>query len=154
METIPEIAGAVAALLFNEAVKESGKSLSKSVTQKVQQMTLLVRQRFSAAGTEGLLLRTEKQPTETNITMVKTELENQMQEDNTLPGQLRELINEIKAASPAYQSALSNLKGDTVKIDIVLKQHASNGRRSVQEFGKNIQAAGDMNIKADVTQIS
>ncbi|MDX2256453.1 MAG: hypothetical protein NW214_13145 [Pseudanabaenaceae cyanobacterium bins.39] len=71
METLT--ATAIVTLLFSEAIKESGKAVGKGVVEGVTHVFTLIREKLQAAGTEGLLTRAEKQPTDEK-TLVNSDL--------------------------------------------------------------------------------
>lgn len=71
MEASTLTAATIATLFFSEALKEDGKSLGAGVSKVVTQLMTTVRDKFKLTGTEGLLARAEKQPTEANVNLVR-----------------------------------------------------------------------------------
>ncbi len=108
MESISIVASTVAAMFFGEAIKEVGKGLGKTVTEKVRQLTELVRAKFSKEGTEGLLVRAEQQPTDRNVEKATDELVTLLQQDTEFEGQVRTLLQELEQAGLTRQMMLSN----------------------------------------------
>ncbi len=108
MESISIVASTVAAMFFGEAIKEVGKGLGKTVTEKFGQLTELVRAKFSKEGTEGLLVRAEQQPTDRNVEKATDELVTLLQQDTEFEGQVRTLLRELEHAGLTRQMMLSN----------------------------------------------
>jgi hypothetical protein len=113
METISTVASTVAAMFFGEAVKEAGKGFGKTVTEKIGQLTELVRAKFSKEGTEGLIVRAEQQPTNKNIEKATDELVTLLQQDTEFEEQVRTLLRKLEQVGLTRQMMLSNaqLKG-------------------------------------------
>jgi hypothetical protein len=101
------IASTIAGWIFSEASKEVGKALGKGASDKVAQLIAAIREKFRAAGTEGLLTRAETQPTKRNIEIVEGELVTQMDEDKAFANQLRELVQQLKREGVIPNSAAS-----------------------------------------------
>lgn len=97
MEPITAIANTIAGVIFGEALKEGGKALGKGASEKVTQLISAIRDKFKTAGTEGLLARAQKQPTERNIEIVEGELVTQMEEDEVFAKKLAELVEQLKS---------------------------------------------------------
>jgi hypothetical protein len=108
MEPISTVASTVAAMFFGEIVKEAGKSLGKVASEKVGQLTELVRAKFSNEGTEGLIVRAEQQPTDRNVEKATDELATLLQQDTEFEGQVRILLRELEQAGVTRQMMLSN----------------------------------------------
>jgi hypothetical protein len=106
--SISIVASTVAVMFFNEAVKEAGKGFGKVVSEKVGQLTDLVRAKFSKEGTEGLIVRAEQQPTDKNIEKATDELAILLQQDTEFEGQVRALLQELEQAGLTRQMMLSN----------------------------------------------
>jgi hypothetical protein len=140
MEPITAVAAAIAILFFSEAAKEGGKSLGAGASKLVSQLIMTVRNKFKAAGTEGLLARTEKQPTEANMTLVQGELVAQMEEDGDFATQLQELLAQLEAAGVVRQVMASGIEvaGDLEAED--MSQKASRGGSVEQEMLTNVNA--------------
>jgi tetratricopeptide (TPR) repeat protein len=110
MEPVTLTAATIATLLFSEAIKEGGKSLGSAVSKVLGQLMAIVRQRFKAGGTEGLLARAEKQPTAANINLVQAELVAQMSEDEGFAAQLQDLLAQLEAAGAVRQVMASGIE--------------------------------------------
>jgi len=144
VEPITLTAATIATLFFSEAAKEGGKTLGTGVSKLVSQLVAAVQYKFKAAGTEGLLTRTEKQPTEANFNLVKAELTAQMEEDAKFTTQLQDLLTQLEAAGVTRQMMASGIKvsGDLEADDMT--QKASRGGSVEQEMLTDIEA---QNIK-------
>ena len=151
MEAIILTAATIANLFFSEAAKEGGKSLGAGASKMVSQLIMVVRNKFKVAGTEGLLTRTEKQPTEANLTKVKEELEIQLQEDEGFATELKNLLGQLEAAGVVRQVMA---KGIEISGNFEAKnmtQEASRGGSVEQEMLTEVKAQNiivdDMNQK-------
>lgn len=140
MEPLTLTAATIATLLFSEAVKETGKSLGAGASKLVSQLMTTVRSRFKATGTEGVLARAEKQPTEDNVKSVQTELVAQMKEDEGFATQVQELLAQLEAAGVVRQVMASGIEvaGDLELGD--MSQKASRGGSVEQEMLTNVKA--------------
>ncbi|MFN6474428.1 MAG: hypothetical protein RMY36_032755 [Nostoc sp. SerVER01] len=123
MEPLALTAATIATLFFSEALKEGGKSLGAGVSKVVTQLMTTVRDKFKLAGTEGLLARAEKQPTEANVKLVKAELAAQMEEDAGFATQIKELLSQLEAAGVVRQVMASGIavSGDLEAEDMTQK---------------------------------
>lgn len=139
MEPITLTAAAIATLFFSEAAKEGGKSLGAGISKLVSQLMTTVRNKFKAAGTEGLLARAEKQPTEANMTLVQGELVAQMEEDGEFATQLQELLSQLEAEGVVRQVMVSGIEvaGDLEAEN--MSQKASRGGSVEQEMLTNVK---------------
>jgi hypothetical protein len=144
VEPITLTAAAIATLFFSEAAKEGGKTLGTGMSKLVSQLVTAVQHKFKAAGTEGLLARAEKQPTETNVNLVKAELTAQMEEDAEFTTQLQDLLTQLEAAGAVRQMMASglDLSGNLEAED--MSQKASHGSAVQQEMLTDVKA---QNIK-------
>jgi hypothetical protein len=140
MEPITVVAATIATLFFSEAAKEGGKSLGTGASKLVSQLMTTVRNKFRAAGTEGLLARTENQPTEANMTLVQGELVAQMKEDGEFATQLQELLSRLEAAGVVRQVMASGIEvaGDLEAGD--MSQKANRSGSVEQEMLTNVKA--------------
>jgi len=144
VEPITLTAAAIATVFFSEAVKEGGKSLGTGVSKAVSQLIAVVRNKFKAAGTAGLLTRAENQPTEANVSLVKAELAAQLAEDDEFADQLKDLLAQLEAAGVVRQVMASGVEvsGDLDAAD--MSQKASRGSSVEQEMLTDVKA---QNIK-------
>ena len=151
MEAIILTAATIANLFFSEAAKEGGKSLGAGASKMLSQLITVVRNKFKAAETEGLLTRTEKQPTEANLTKVKEELEIQLQEDEGFATELKDLLGQLEAAGVVRQVMAKGIEvsGNFEAKDIT--QEASRGGSVEQEMLTEVKAQniilGNLNQK-------
>jgi hypothetical protein len=153
MEPLTLTAGAITTLIFSEALKEGGKAIGKGVAEQVAQLLNVIRQKFQAAGTEGILKRAEENPTQKNQATFQDELETQMQEDETFAKRLQELVTQLKANETINQMFLKGVKvkgqakvGD---IDLTATRDGAVNQEAVvdAEFGDDLNL-GNVNIKA------
>lgn len=143
METLT--ATAIVTLLFSEAIKEGGKALGKGVVGGITHVFTLIREKLQAAGTEGLLTRAEKQPTdEKNLGKLADELQTQIDEDNEFSEKLQQLIKEVVSGEPSLQTILKNIKvqGSLKAGDI--SQESS--RFGTQEILTDVEVGGDIDL--------
>ena len=140
MEPVTLTAATIATLFFSEAAKEGGKSLGSGVSKAVSQLVAIVKNKFRASGTEGVLARAEKQPTEANVDRVKAELAAQMEEDAGFAAELKELLAQLEAAGVVRQVMASGIAiaGDLEAED--MSQKASRGSSAEQEMLTDVQA--------------
>jgi hypothetical protein len=134
MEPVTLTAATVATLFFSEAAKEGGKSLGAGAAKTMTRLITAVKSKFKASGTEGVLARAEKQPTEMNVDRVKAELAAQMEEDAGFAAELKDLLTQLEAAGVADQLMASGLKvAGKLKIGD-MSQESSRGSSVKQEM--------------------
>lgn len=140
MEPITLTAATIATLFFSEAAKEGGKLLGTGASKLVSQLITAVRNKFKVSGTEGLLNRAEKQPTEANVNSVKAELAAQLEEDAGFAAELKELLAQLEAAGVVRQVMASNIEvsGDLEAED--MSQKASRGSSVEQDMLTDVKA--------------
>jgi hypothetical protein len=141
MEPISTVALTVAAMFFSEAVKEGGKGFGKAVSEKVGQLTELVRAKFSKEGTEGLIVRAEQQPTDRNIEHVTDELVTLLQQDTEFEGKIRTLLSELEQAGVTRQMMLSNaqFKGNLEVGDMKQTRKPGNPGDQIMASGLTVE---------------
>lgn len=143
MEPITAVASAVVTLLFSEAFKEGGKALGKGMSDRVAQLISIIHQKFQKAGTEGLIARAEKQPTESNIAIVEAELVTQMEDDKTFADQLEKLLEQSEHTGVTRQVLASGIEASKVEVGN-MTQKAKQGRSVDQIMGSNLKIDGDV----------
>lgn len=148
MEPITLTAAAIATLFFSEAAKESGKSFGAGASNLVSQLITAVQNKLKAAGTDGLLRRAEKQPTEANVNLVKAELEAQMEEDKEFYTQLNSLLTQLEASGFVRQVMGSGIKIAGNLEAESMTQKANRGGSVEQEMLTDITA---QNIKLGIS---
>ncbi|MEA5568187.1 hypothetical protein [Anabaena sp. UHCC 0399] len=153
MEAVTLTAAAVVSLVFSEALKEGGKALGKGVSEQFGQLLSAIRQKFQAAGTEGILKRAEENPTEKNQAKFQDELETQMEEDTDFANKLQTLMKSLQANETINQIVLKGVKvkgkakiGD---IDLTATREGAVNQEAVvdAEFGDDLDL-GNVNMKA------
>lgn len=140
MEPIVVVAATISTLFFSEAAKEGGKSLGADTSKLISHLITAVRNKFKAAGTEGLLARTEKQPTEANMTLVQGELVAQMEEDRAFATQLQKLLAQMETAGIVQQVMASGIEVASDLEAEDMSQKASRGGSVEQEMLTNVKA--------------
>jgi hypothetical protein len=140
VEPITLTAATIATLFFSEAAKEGGKSLGAGVSKLVSQLTTAVKNKFKASGTEGVLARAEKQPTEANIDRVKAELAAQMEEDAGFATELKDLLAQLEAAGVVRQVMASGIEITGNFEAEEMSQKASHGSSVEQEMLTDVTA--------------
>ena len=149
MEPITAVASTIAGWIFSEASKEVGKALGKGASDKVAQLIAAIREKFRAAGTEGLLTRAETQPTKRNIEIVEGELVTQMDEDEAFANKLRDLLQQLKSAG-VTQKMLSGIEAEETLEAGKMTQKLKPGDSGIQEMATNLKAK-NINLN-DLTQ--
>ena len=141
----PLTATAIVTLLFSEAIKEGGKAIGKAVVGGVTDIFILIRQKLQNAGTEGLLIRAEKQPTdEKSLGKLADELQTQLDEDKEFSDKLQQLINEVVASEPSLQTILKNIKVQgNLKAEDISQESSYAG---TQEVLTDVEVGGDINL--------
>ncbi len=137
----PLTAAVIVSLFFSEAFKEGGKALGKGVADKFTELANIIREKFRAEGTEGLLTRAQNQPTQENKANLQEELQTQMDDDEAFANKLKELVEQLKAQAPGIrQVALSEIEvsGDLKAGDI--SQEATHGSSVDQEMLRGVNA--------------
>jgi hypothetical protein len=143
------VAVAAAALFFSEALKEGGKALGKEVAELSGKFVALIRSKFKAAGTEGLLNRAENDPNEKNRQKVLDELQTQLEEDPEFAAQLQALLADLNAAGVVKQVMGTDLEVEETLEVKTMSQSGSGAGNVDQEMltrtkAKNIKI-GEMN---------
>ncbi|MDJ0620650.1 MAG: hypothetical protein QNJ63_28605 [Calothrix sp. MO_192.B10] len=152
MEAITAIATTITTLIFGEALKEGGKALGKSASDKIAQLVTNIRQRFKESGTEGLLTRAEKQPTESNIAIVEAELITQMNENEAFVSHLKELLQQLEKLGVNRQEMVSGVRANSLEVKGDMTQETSKGGSQV--MATDLDIAGDVKIDGNLTQKS
>ncbi|MEH2334246.1 hypothetical protein [Nostoc sp.] len=153
MELVTLTAAGIATLIFSEALKEGGKTLGKGVSEKVAQLLNAIREKFQAAGTEGLLTRAQENPIEKNTSKFQDELETQMEEDKAFANRLQELMTQLKLNETINQIVIKGVqvkgKAKLGNIDLAATRDGSVNQEAVvdSQFGDDLDL-GNVNIKA------
>ena len=149
----PLTAAVVVSLFFSEALKEGGKALGKGVADTFTKLVNTVREKLKAEGTEGLLKRAEKDPTEANKTKLQDELQTQIDTDSDFANQLKELVEQLQSQDEKIRQVVLSeieLTGDLKAQDI--SQKASRDGAVEQEMLKGVKATnidvGNLNQEA------
>ena len=154
MEAIAAIASTITTLIFSEALKEGGKTLGKSASDKFAQLIATIRQRFKESGTEVLLTRAEKQPTEYKIAIVEAELVTQMSDDENFARKLEELVKQLEHSDIIRQVMLSDIQASNLEVKGDMTQRASKDASVEQVMGAGLEIGGDVKFGGNLTQES
>lgn len=144
MEPITAVASAAMTLLFSEALKEGGKALGKGMSDQVAQLISIIHQKFQKAGTEGLITRAEKQPTESNLEIVEGELVTLMEADQAFTDQLGKLIKQFEQTGIIRQVMASGIEARNVEAGS-MTQRATKGTSVDQIMGSDLKV--DVDVK-------
>jgi len=153
MEPLTLTAAGIATLIFSEAFKEGGKALGKGVSEKAAQLLNAIREKFQAAGTEGLLTRAQENPIEKNTSKFQGELETQMEEDEAFANRLQELMTQLKSNETINQIVLKGVevkgKAKVGDIDLTATKDGSVNQEALvdSQFGDDLDV-GNLNMKA------
>ncbi len=153
MEPVTLTAAAITTLIFSEALKEGGKALGKSVSEKVAQLLSAIREKFQTVQTEGLLTRAQENPTDKNTSKFQDELETQMEEDKVFANRLEELMTQLKSNETINQIVLKGVrvtgKAKVGNIDLVATRDGSVNQEALvdSQFSDDLDV-GNVNIKA------
>lgn len=155
METLTALAATVTTLIFSEAFKEGGKALGKGASDKITQLVTIIKERLKKSGTDGLLTRAEKQPTDANIAIVEAELVTQMNDDRdgkVFVQQLEELLDQLKQVGFIRQVIFSNLEGQTFEVEGEISQTSSKEGSTEQIIGSHLKVDGSIKFRGNITQ--
>lgn len=155
METLTAIAATVTTLIISEASKEGGKALGKGASDKIAQLVNIIRDRLRKSGTEGLLTRAERQPTEANIATVEAELVTQMndsEDGKIFVQQLKELLDQLKQVGVTRQVIFSDIQCQTLEVEGDINQKARKESSTEQTIGRNLKADGSIKFRGNMTQ--
>lgn len=149
----PLTAAVIVSLFFSEAIKEGGKTLGKGVTDIFNKLVNTIREKLKAEGTEGLLKRAEKDPTEANKAKLQEELQTQIDTDAAFANQLQQLVEQLQVQDEKIRQVVLSeieLSGDLKTQDIT--QKANRDGSVEQEMIKGVKATnidvGNLNQEA------
>jgi hypothetical protein len=140
MEPTTLATATIAALFTSEVVKAGGKALGEGTSKLVGQLLTLIRNKFKASKTEGVLTIAEEEPTEENIDIVRTVLLSQIKKDEEFANQLRELLATPEAQERIRQVVVEGSKANSLNArdliqDIKTKDAAEQAIVSDSEIG-------------------
>lgn len=153
MEPLTLTAAGIATLIFSEAFKEGGKALGKGISENVAQLLSAIREKFQAAGTEGIMTRAQENPIERNTSNFQNELETQMEEDKAFANRLQELMTQLKSNETINQIVLKGVevkgKAKVRDIDLTATRDGSVNQEAVVDakFGDDLDL-GNVSMKA------
>jgi hypothetical protein len=146
MEPTTLATATIATLFASEAVKAGGKAFGEGTSKLVSQLLTVIRNKFKAAETEGLLTRLEQQPTDSNIDRFKTEFLIHIEEDQEFADQLKDLLAKPEAEEIVRQLGIEKLKA-TGDLELKgLDQEVTGGKLVEQTGLSNVEAAGDITL--------
>lgn len=141
-------AASIATLLFSEALKEGGKTLGKGVSEQFSKLLTLIREKFKAVGTEGLLTRVQEEPTDTNKKRFLQELEYQINQDISFANQLKGLIQKLESVEQVRHVMASEMKIAGNFTARNMRQESSGSQKMLSDIdvGKDVEV-GDLEQK-------
>ncbi len=143
------LAGAITTYIVQKALENVGEKVGEAALAKsgeaIQATRKVVQEKLKSTHTDGLLTIAEAAPTETNLKMLETILLGQMNQDPNFTAQLRALIQQIQAQSPALQVVLDTvrIKGNAEIGDI---EQVSETGTAEQIVGRNLGVGGDFKL--------
>jgi len=154
VEPLSLLAGAVTTYIIPKALEKVGEKVGEAALAKsgeaIQATRNVVQAKLKSTHTDGVLTIAESEPTEPNLKMLETILLGQMNQDPNFAAQLRALIQQIQAQSPALQVVLDTvrIKGNAEIGDI---EQVSETGPTDQIVGRNLGVGGDFKM-GNVTQ--
>jgi len=154
VEPLSLLAGAVTTYIIPKALEKVGEKVGEAALAKsgeaIQATRNVVQAKLKSTHTDGVLTIAEAEPTEPNLKMLETILLGQMNQDPNFAAQLRALIQQIQAQSPALQVVLDTvrIKGNAEIGDI---EQVSETGTAEQIVGRNLGVGGDLKL-GNVTQ--
>ena len=139
--TEPLTTAVIVSLFFSEAIKESGKALSKGAADTFTQLINIIRERFQAHNIAGILTQAQNQPTETNKVIFQNVLQAEMDADEAFANTLKQLIQQLQAQDERIRQVVLSeieLSGDLKAKDITQKVTRSGSVE--QEMLKGVKA--------------
>ena len=110
MEPLSLTAGAIASLIFSEAIKKGGQELGKIVSDKIGQLLNLIREKFQKEGVEGKLTKAQEDPSDKNKSRFERGLAEQMEDDEAFAKKLKALMDELKSDDRVNQIFFKDVK--------------------------------------------
>ncbi|MEM9274016.1 MAG: hypothetical protein AAGA80_13755 [Cyanobacteria bacterium P01_F01_bin.143] len=146
MEPLSVTAGAIVSLIITQAATTAGESLGEGISQKIAQLTTLIKNKFQTEDVAGILTKAQKQPTEKNQLKLQDELSDQMEADPLFATELTEIVEELQAEPNLKQIFLKQVivKG-TAEI-AGINQEATGKGTVTQEAFVDVQVGGDLKI--------
>jgi SMC interacting uncharacterized protein involved in chromosome segregation len=153
MEPLTLATGAVTAILTG-AFTKIGEPLGSEVASNITKLVTLVKNKLRAEGTEGLLLRVEKEPSlESNIERLKAELATQISENQDFAENLLHLVAQIQSKSNASQQIKYELQARSAIELGQLRQESTGGSPINQFINLSLESADDKITIGDTEQI-
>lgn len=140
--TITTVATAIATIFFTKVIEKPGANLGQEVSNKIGQLSGLIRNKFQQESVEGKLLKAQDDPSEKNQDKFKRELAELMEEDEDFAKKLKILINEIKSDEKANTMFFKGMK---------IKGSAKLGDIDLHSQGGNMEAVTNSEIGGDFT---
>lgn len=132
----------VVGLFFGEAVKEGGKKFGTAAVEKVGQLTALVRGKFRDTGTEGVLARAEKEPTEKNVVRFSEELEEHLK-DPEFVEHVGKLVSGLEQEGLTQEILKDARLSGGLKVGDVVQRRRP-GTPGKQSIAEGLQSQGDV----------
>lgn len=130
------IASAIATQILPEAFKEGGKALGKGVSETITKLITAIRDKFKAAGREGILTDFQQEQTEDNQSEFETVLKKLMKKDTDFAEKLKKLVEKYEIAGGQKIFSGVEVEGDIKAEDITQESKANPS----QEIFTNVKA--------------
>lgn len=148
MEPLSLLAGAISQYIVPKALEKIGEKVGESAIAKsgesIQSVRRAVQTKMKATHTETALLQAQSDPTEANMSILRTLLVAQMTTDPGFAQQLQSLLEKIETRSPKLQSVLENVRAKgSAEIGDISQLSNSN---ATQIIGRNLGVGGDLKI--------
>jgi hypothetical protein len=142
METITNLANALAAKILPQVFKQAGKFLKQEATKKASELVAVIRNKLEASQMAGILDQLKDQPTEeTNQEVLQKLLENQMKQDDDFTQKVKSLVEELDSLGAIEQTMLSGVEvEENIEAENMTQKSSSSEGNSKQEMATNLKA--------------
>jgi hypothetical protein len=150
LATLTALAVTVTSVIFQEAIKETGKNLGKGTSELVGKLLNVVSEKFKEKKTEGLLPSPQTQPDEGQKQVVQQMLQTYMSQDQAFTATLNQLLEELKSKQViegGTQIGIEKLRGKG-NIDIGEIVNENKNGSGTQKGVSDIEAGKSIKIKS------
>ena len=137
--TIIATATAIATVVFNKAIEQSGREVGKAVTDKIGQILTAVQNKFKGVGMEGALPQAGTNPTEESKNLFQQVLTMQMNSDPQFAEKLIELKEQLEKLEGGRQIMASGLKVKDFKAQDMKQKGAAYQKMLTDVEGENFE---------------
>ena len=146
MEPMTFTAGAIASLIFSEALKSGGQAIGKGASEDFVKLVKAIHEKLKESSTEGLLTQLQKEPTETNKEFFQKFLEMKMTSDSGFAECLENLFQQLSNTQTITQEMLTSVEAEEDFEAKDLKQVSDSSASVNQTMMKGVKAK---NIKVE-----